>query len=639
MNTKRIAACMAAALMAVSAAGIPAHAAEQPANKTYESHETLSSIGSVSKTFTAVAVMQLADQGKLDIDAPVTEYLPTFRMADPRYRDITVRMLLDHTSGLMGTTAGDFLLLDDRDAVTHDRILPEAATQRLKADPGDFGAYCNDGFELAELIVENVSGESFTDYVEQHIAKPLGLQQTGTPWNAFRTAEQVPVFVNGNVAVTPDYCMAIGSGGILSTAPELCRFGSAFFRGNTTLLSEQAKQEMAKPVTEEPYEDGFGLGFDTVDTADYADAGVKIITKGGDIKFQHAGLVIAPDEEISIAVLSSGGSSMYNELMAYKLMDIALEEKGITVERQKPAQMETLDTVPEKYLGYADVYASGQSIALVSFPEGKYMEITTLTDKKPETVQYLYTTEDCFVQMDGLISSGKARQSKDQTLLRFQKRSGCDYIVSDSTYEVGSLGLYTSSSYAYQRVGQASVSDAAQAAWDARNGKKYYLWSAKYSNAYYGEQPCFTAMTYPEARGYVNDCRITDSDHAEAFLAMPGGRDLHDVAVRSENGTEYIDFTNEAMTFISEDAIPALPADLTEVALHTKQAVWYHIGDSDSQTITLDIPENAAVYVYDAFDRVTYSSHYLRYGNRVPLPAGGKIVFLGEDGGTIRITQ
>ena len=201
------------------------------------------------------------------------------------------------------------------------------------------------------------------------------------------------------------------------------------------------------------------------------------------------------------------------------------------------------------------------------------------------------------------------------------------------------FGTTAMAGYSYQRIGQAAVSDTAQAAWDARNGKKYYLWNAKYSNVYYGVMPCFTVQTYPEARGYVSACRITDSDRAEAFLAMPGGRDLHDIAVRSENGTEFIDITNEAMTFISEDAIPALPADLTEVALHTKEAVWYRIGDSDSQTLTLDIPENAAVCVYDAFDRMTYTSHYLRYGSRVPLPAGGKILFLGEDGSTIRISQ
>ena len=336
MKTRTIAACMAAALMAISAAGMPVHAQENPANKSYTSHETLSCIGSVSKTYTAVAIMQLADQGKLEIDKPVTEYLPEFTMADPRYKDITVRMLLNHSSGIMGTTAGDFMLNDDRDQATHDTLLQELRTQRLKADPGDFAAYCNDGFTLAELVVEAVSGQSFTEYVEQHICKPIGAEQTGTPWNAYRTEEQVPIFIRGNVAYAADYCMAIGSGGILSTARELCSFGSTFFKGDTRLLSEQAKREMMQCTMPADYEDGYGLGFDSVSFSDYEAAGVKVVAKGGDVQQQHAALVVAPDEEISVAVLSAGGGSMYNELLAMKLMDIALDEKGIEIEHPKP---------------------------------------------------------------------------------------------------------------------------------------------------------------------------------------------------------------------------------------------------------------------------------------------------------------
>ena len=154
-----------AAVMVASITALPAIAAEQ-ADNTNETNEKVICIGSVSKMFAATAVMQLAEQGKVDIDAPVTDYLPDFYMADSRYKDITVRMLMNHTSGIMGTTAGDFLLLDERDAQPHDTLLKELNSQRLKANPGDFGAYCNDGFTLLELIVENVTDMTFTEYVE-----------------------------------------------------------------------------------------------------------------------------------------------------------------------------------------------------------------------------------------------------------------------------------------------------------------------------------------------------------------------------------------------------------------------------------------------------------------------------------------
>lgn len=637
---KKIIGILAAVLLAAPAAALPAAAAETNTDPAYETRETLSCIGSVSKMFATTAVMQLVDAGKVELDAPVTEYLPEFRMADPRYKDITVRMLMNHSSGIMGTTAGDFMLFDDRDTKPHDTMLAELRTQRLKADPGDFGAYCNDGFEILELITERVSGQSFTDYIEEHITKPLGMEQTGTPWNAaFRAAEQVPTFTGSNIRMAADYCMDLGSGGILSTAPELCRFGSSFFRGDTTLLSEASKQEMATAQTDDKYEDGFGLGWDMVGIEDYDNAGVQIVSKGGDVMAQHAALVVAPEEEISVAVLTSGGSSMFGDLMALSLIDIALDEKGITVDHPDAVPMETLDTVPEKYLDYADIYIGGSGLYQVSFPDAKYMEITCISGDRPETTQYLYTTEDNFVEMDGRIESGKAVQAPNQTLLHFGKRDGKDYILADSFMNLGRSGKYRSKSYSMQRADHPDVSADAQAAWDARNGKKYYLWSAKYSNCYYAEMPCTKVHTYAEAPGFMNDLTIVDADHVQSALCMPGGRDLRDGRAYRDDGIEYLEFPNLAMTFISEEAIPVLPDSLTEVELHTKQATWYRIGEAAGKTIRLEIPEHAAVYVYDAYDRMTYSSYMLDYGNAVPLPEGGKIVFLGEDGGTVTITQ
>ncbi len=640
MKKSRITAIFAAMLLAASAAAaLPAGAAETNPNKSYATHETLSCIGSVSKMFVTTAVMQLVDAGKVDLDAPVTDYLPEFRMADVHYKQITVRMLMNHTSGILGTTAGDFMLYGDRDPGAHDTLLDELSEQRLKADPGDFAAYCNDGFTVLELITERVSGESFTDYVENHIAKPLGMEQTGTAWNAFRTPEQVPTYWNGNVRITEDYCMSLGSGGVLSTAPELCRFGSTFFKGDTTLLSESSKKAMSTQQIDAPYEDRYGLGWDIVGDTDYDNAGVQIVAKGGDVMYQHASLIVAPDESISVAVLSSGGSSMYNELMSMALMDIALEEKGITVEHPGVEEMETLDTVPEEYLDYADIYITADAVYDVSFPDGKYMEITKLTGVKPETTQFLYTTEDNFVKMDGRIENGNAVQSKNQELLHFGQREGRDYILSDSYMEFGRTGRYHSQSYTMQRAGQPKVSEEAQAAWDARNGKKYYLYNAKYSNTYYAESPSIRVQTYENARGFVNGETIVDADHAVSMFSCPGGRDLRDVTMYRKDGVEFLDMTNNAMECISEDAIGELPTSLTEVALHTKQAAWYRIGDDASRTLLLDIPENAAVYVYDAYDRVTYSSYMTDYGNSVSLPAGGKIVFLGEDGGSVKISQ
>ena len=81
---------------------------------------------------------------------------PEFKGPKERYKEITVRMLMNHTSGIMGSSTTNGMLYEDNDTRYHDELLQSLAEQRLKADPGAYAAYCNDGFGLLEIIVENV---------------------------------------------------------------------------------------------------------------------------------------------------------------------------------------------------------------------------------------------------------------------------------------------------------------------------------------------------------------------------------------------------------------------------------------------------------------------------------------------------
>ncbi len=87
-------------------------------------------------------------------------------------------MLLNHSSGLMGSSFKNTILLGDNDSYGHDNFLKELQKQRLKAKPGAFSVYCNDGFTLAEILVERVSGMSFTNFLDKYINNPLNLQNT-----------------------------------------------------------------------------------------------------------------------------------------------------------------------------------------------------------------------------------------------------------------------------------------------------------------------------------------------------------------------------------------------------------------------------------------------------------------------------
>ncbi|MBR4224604.1 MAG: beta-lactamase family protein, partial [Oscillospiraceae bacterium] len=310
MKTDKTVIAAAAAIAATFiAAAMPALALGEehdakPAAKAAPA-EHVQNIGSVSKMFATTAALQLYEQGKLDIDAPVTDYVPEFTMQDERYKDITVRMLMDHTSGMMGTTYDQSFLYGDNDMGFHDRFLEYLSHDRLKDEPGMFASYCNDGFTLLEHVVEHVSGESFTDYVREHICSPLGMDHTGSPVDMFGRDDHVRVKSDGT-DFAADYCMTIGSGGILSTVSDLDRFGSSFFTGNETILSEESKRAMLVPVSREMYESHNGLGWDDAYYEDYDAAGVTVMSKGGATQHQYASLMIAPDEEICISVLMSG---------------------------------------------------------------------------------------------------------------------------------------------------------------------------------------------------------------------------------------------------------------------------------------------------------------------------------------------
>ena len=102
---------------------------DDPKKKSKVTTDSVYCVASISKMFTTTAVMQLVEEGKIDLDAPVTAYVPEFTMADARYKDITVRMLLNHSSGILGGELNSALLYGDSDTSYHDNLLEKLAGQ------------------------------------------------------------------------------------------------------------------------------------------------------------------------------------------------------------------------------------------------------------------------------------------------------------------------------------------------------------------------------------------------------------------------------------------------------------------------------------------------------------------------------
>jgi CubicO group peptidase (beta-lactamase class C family) len=139
--------------------------------------ETLFHMASITKPFVATAVMQLVEQGQVDLDAPVTRYLPYFRLKDPRYQSITVRQILTHSSGMPDVKDYEWGKAEDDEGAL-ERYVRSLSDKELRWQPGSRFAYSNMAYEVLGDLVAKVSGKSFEDYVEANILKPLGMRSS-----------------------------------------------------------------------------------------------------------------------------------------------------------------------------------------------------------------------------------------------------------------------------------------------------------------------------------------------------------------------------------------------------------------------------------------------------------------------------
>lgn len=634
----------------------------QTTGEVTDEEDALYGIGSVSKMFTSVAVMQLVEADKVNLDKPITHYLPEFKMADERYKQITVRMLLNHSSGLMGTTYSNNILYEDNDSVAHDTLLEKLSTQRLKANPGVYSTYCNDGFMLAELIVERVSGQSFTEYLEENIFKPLNMHNSGTPVNKLGDPMQINTYFGGTTKYATDYANVIGTGGILSTSEELCKFGNVFTKDYGHLLSQESLKEMSRPATlqtsygyiGEGSIDDYGLGWDSVEAYPFNQYDIEALVKGGDLLQQHGMLMVLPEENISVSVLSSGGGSMFNALLAQELATIALEEngkvlaEGVSVDIDAKKQIpQIIDKVPESYLKYVGSYANNAGIYKISFPDRAYLQLDSCDTDMPKTQCYYYTEDGTFVSKDYQyiniqgIASPSAFETGYTTLNLMTETDGKMYLCIDTTLNYAEIGETKLSSMYAQKIEPNQLKDSIAQAWEARNGKKYYLVSEKYSSGFWMINPMIKIELSSEEPGYINasgrmtPSQIVSNHEAKAFITLTGsmGRDLNDVSIIDTDGSELVYLEDTSMYYIGETQIPELDLSTLELEVKGSGAQWYNIGEqTKGETVTFVPSGKMAVYLYDKQDACIYSSYMKNRGGKVILPEDGKLAIVGEAG-------
>lgn len=602
--------------------------------------DTLYGIGSVSKMFTASAVMKLHQEGKLDLDQPVYTYLPAFRMADERYKQITPRMLLNHSSGLYGSSFLNAFLYDDPDPYAHDNMLEILSTQQLKADPGAFSTYCNDGFTLAELLVEKVSGMAFTDYIHQNFTEPLGMHNTYTPQDTFETGDLARTYDAATGKQTPRETLnVIGTGGIYSTAEDLCRFAT-LFTGPSEILTKQTRAAMAQDESargiHSPNRDGskaFGLGWDAVRTFPFDQYGVTALSKGGDSSLMHSSLVVLPEHGLAAAVVSSGGSSVYDEQLATALLLEALKAKGLITEKELPRGFEAAQpqAVPQSWQDtYGGFYGSTTYAYDVRFTDTGLDLYSPLLSPQP-IEQYNHIGNGVFQRTDNALRLEFRQESNGKTYLW-----GYGYGV------LKDLGIVASSDYVAEKLPDTPLDDAALAAWQARGAKFYLLVNEKYtSQSYASSLPLAAVNMTPGLPGYIAGARVVDATTAVNAIATPGsaGRDAQTVRVFTEGGVEYLALSSGTVCIDATSLQPLYAGASSYCTIQPNGYTrWYTVPDSAAGLyMDVTVPSNAGLAVYDA-KGICQSSTAGGETGRVQLPQGGYIALIGEAGARFSIT-
>ncbi|MEU8383203.1 serine hydrolase domain-containing protein [Streptosporangium sp. NPDC048865] len=253
-------------------------------------------VASVSKSFTAMAVMTLVDDGRISLDEPVAGRLPEFRMADPRAAGITVRHLLNQTSGLSDTTVD---IGATQAATSLAGYVSALGTGTLAADPGTRWEYCNVNYDVAARLVEVVGGRGFGDYMRQRVFGPLGMTGSAVGDRVVRPSEGFNSLYGAWVArpEMPGFRDG-GGGGVVTDAADMGRWLISQTGGGRRLVTPESLRTMHTPSA---VARGYGMGWGEQDMG-----GTRLLVHSGNLFTYNAVQAIAPDTGYGFAVMTNG---------------------------------------------------------------------------------------------------------------------------------------------------------------------------------------------------------------------------------------------------------------------------------------------------------------------------------------------
>lgn len=336
-------------------------------------------IGSITKVFTTTLIMQLVEEGRIDLDAPVKRYLPELQFLDPVATEtVTVRHLLTHTSGI----DGDFFLDTGRgDDCVERYVLACAALPQLHA-PGAGWSYCNAGFVIAGRIIEKLTGLTWDAALHQRLLRPVGAKTMATlPEEAilFRAAAGHIPGPGGEFGVAPLWMLPRSNGPAGATpfaaARDLLAFARMHIDGGLGLDGERVLSEASVRAMQEKHveiasvedRDGWGLGW-----MRFTWPGGRVVGHDGGTIGQASYFRIAPEKALAVALLTNGGNgqALYRKVFSGLFSDLA----GITM----PPLPEPTPGFAIDSTRYAGAFQKLSARAEVDAVEGGGLKVTFL---------------------------------------------------------------------------------------------------------------------------------------------------------------------------------------------------------------------------------------------------------------------
>lgn len=516
------------------------------ATKAAPSTDTLFCIGSCSKMLATIATMILAERGQLDLDQPLLRYLPEFSMVSPEHRQITVRMLINHSAGFPGT--------DYRHSSTsapnpdyYKQVLQTLSHAHLKHAPGAMSVYSNDGFTLIQPLVQALTKRSYVDFVTQEIFAPLGMKRSRYATEPFADGSYAPGY-EGDKKSSQEFMNAYASGGLYTTPSEMGQLAMLLLGGGQlygerilqpSSVTEMARnQTLSQPIRPVIMPDAFGLGWDGIRQDGLAAVGATAWHKGGATTTYLAEFFVLPDE--GLALMVSGASLTCKPgVLAERILLHAL------VERQRIAAMPPI--LPAAAL--PEINATEEQLSAVAGIYASYdrlLRIQVRTDKTLALSRYAGDSWAASADILKLRSDGTFSSDTTYTMAyQAAASTGESYLALRLPY---GLGHYQ---FEFPYVQKISARPVLSAAWQARLQRR---WLVVNEGADSMASPVFALKAAPDCPGYVlasagpldkDNCILDASardDLARMCLKIPYlfGRDLDDVLIEIHSGEEWV---------------------------------------------------------------------------------------------------